>query len=459
MKIILTILSLLFCCNFYSQIIDVENSTNNLSNVTLDINKPLVCNPLGTELGHFDNLNLPKEKEKNKNLTFDSPYARSLRFSLKFNEDCDYNLGNFNQLDWNKVMAIHQTNGSNKLNSIRIGWRWNLITEKMEVGFYGHIQYIGNDNPGREFFYLSSVNLNQFYNVELILGMSGMGIIIDDVGAYIKRRGMLEPNNQGHVKTAFFKSAYFGGQECPPQDVSMRVEGIKGDRNKTNWHTGTCEKTFARSIFYSDENLIVNASRKITLSAQVYRGQYDSGSDNSFNKDIPPGYSSGNEIPWFESDGERYVKIESGSQLVCQAGEEIRLLPGFHAEYGSFFTARINENIVCTAFTKQTDDELEYLEEDTESENNFSAIENEVNLNYVNKAFPNPFSTQLTIEVAENYVGGELSIFDVMGSLITTIKLTKNQLTLDDFNLYASGLYTLVFSKNEYFETQKIVKQ
>lgn len=457
MKSILTILSLLFCCNFHSQIIDVENSTNNLSNVTLIIQKPIIgC--LGID--HYDNVNLPKEKEKNKNLNYTSPYARSLRFSIKFNDDCNYDLGNTNQLDWNKIMAIKQTNeGNGDFTNMRIGWRWNTTTFKMEIGLYAHVNHQSNNNPGREFFYLSSVNLNQFYNAELILGMSGMGLIFGDVGAYIKRRGLLEPNNQGHVKTAFFKSAYFGGQECPPQDVSMRVEGIKGDRKKTNWHTGTCEKTFARSIFYSDENLIVNASRKITLSAQVYRGQYDSASDILFNNDIPSGYSSGDEIPWFESDGERYVKIESGSQLICQAGEEIRLLPGFHAEYGSFFTARINENIVCTAFTKQSDDELDYLEDHIGSENIINSIENEVNLNYVNIAFPNPFSTQLTFEIAENYVGGELSIYDVMGSLITTINLTNNQLTLDDFDQYASGLYTLVFSKNEYFETQKVVKQ
>jgi hypothetical protein len=366
----------------FSQILNIENSTNNMLNVTLDIDHPLICTP---SLGHKDNLSLSKEKEKNKNLNYDSPYARSLRFSLKFNDNCEYDLGNTNQLDWNKVMTIQQTNADllNRFNNIRVGWRWNLITEKMEVGFYGHIRHDDDneDNPGREFFYLRDVNLDQFYNTELIMGMSGMGIIVGDVGAYIKRRGILEPNNNGHVKTAFLKSAYFGGQECPPHKVSMRVEDIKGDRKKTNWHSGTCEKTFARSIFYSDENLIVNASRKITLSAQVYRGQYDSGSNNAFSSTIPSGYSSGDEIPWFESDGERYVKIESGSQLVCQAGEEIRLLPGFHAEYGSFFTARINENIVCTAFTKQSDDELEYLEEDTESENNFSAIENEVNLN------------------------------------------------------------------------------
>jgi hypothetical protein len=150
------------------------------------------------------------------------------------------------------------------------------------------------------------------------------------------------------------------------------------------------------------------------------------------------------------------VTIQSGTS-VSFYGQMVVMKPGFTSVMGSNFKANPTPCLYGCGngkSTVETNNDEEIVEE-------VETFDDEIviNVDKSNEVFPNPFSTQLTIEVAENYVGGELSIYDVMGLLVTTIKLTKNQLTLDDFNQYASGLYTLVFSKNEYFETQKIVKQ
>lgn len=455
----LTVLILLLSVGINAQDIDVENSNNQMSNVTLDINKPINCN---TDFDHRDNLSLPKDKEKQKNINANSTYARSLRFKLKFKNNCVYNLGNSNQLDWNKVMAIHQTNDGalfeNTFNNMRVGWRWNLTKNLMELGFYAHIKHTTNNNPGREFFYLCDVSLETFYNTELILGNGGLGIIVGDVGGYIKRRDIFENDK---VKTAFFKSAYFGGQECPPHKVAMRVENIKGDKNKTNWHGGTCEKTFARSIFYSGENLDVSAARKITLSQQVYRGQYDAGSTVAFNNNIPAGFSSGDEIPWFESDGERFVKVESGTVLVMRAGEEIVFLSGFVAELGSDFTAKIDPAISCESFNFRPsglDDNDSLLSNSEEIQST-----NEVADDFISvKIFPNPTTNSFTYQSNVNIQNSIFKITNVLNQTVYT--KTVNDETTDvnfDISDLAKGIYflNLYSAEGKLLSSKKIIKQ
>ena len=58
-----------------------------------------------------------------------------------------------NQSDWNKLMGL--TTDRIHKNSIRIGWRWNPRTQRVELGFYGYLngtrfmQMLGDASPGQ----------------------------------------------------------------------------------------------------------------------------------------------------------------------------------------------------------------------------------------------------------------------------------------------------------------------
>jgi len=289
-----------------------------------------------------------------------------LRFKAKFKDNCSYNHNNANQLDWNKLLMVAQKRSilegfaQTDATSIRLGWRWNTSTSRMELGLYGHIKHDDNGNVGREFLYLTDVALEEEFHGELILSGVGMGVIVNGKGSFIKREDILD---EGTVKTVMKRNAFFGGQECPPHFMRINLVDLKAD-GFTNWNASTCYKTFSRSTFYDYDNFDVTASNDIILSEQVYRGQYDSNSDDTFNNTIPAGYSSGDEIPWFESEGQRYVKINSGADIRFKAGNKIELLPGFRAELGSKFSAIIDP-IVCGSFHLRTAN----VEIDTSSEN------------------------------------------------------------------------------------------
>lgn len=223
---------------------------------------------------------------------------------------------------------------------------------------YGHIRHVSsnyssltglNQYVGREFLRITDVDKEEWFDAELILGAEGIGVIVNDIGSFIKREDIFDP---GSVKTSYRRSGYFGGNECPPHKMEIDVENIRGDNDRTNWQNGACEKTYSRSIFYNYEDLNVDAARTITFSEEVYRGQYNF--DDFLAGDIPAGYNVGDEIPWSEIDGNdgggRYVIVESGSDLTLRAGERITFKTGTHIEAGADFKAEINNSIACANF-------------------------------------------------------------------------------------------------------------
>lgn len=55
----------------------------------------------------------------------------SIGFSVLFDDNCKYDLGTIDQLDINKLIGISY--GYHHTNSIRIGWRYNTATDKIEL--------------------------------------------------------------------------------------------------------------------------------------------------------------------------------------------------------------------------------------------------------------------------------------------------------------------------------------
>ncbi len=466
-KYIYIISSFIISLHSYSQTMNIDSGLEHMSNATLNLDgNPAVCEDWPIVLGHGDGLNLPKDAERTRNHSNGDTWARTLRFKAKFDNGCAYTLpnNNPNQLDWNKLLRIAEFPGTD-FTSVRLGWRWNIPRGVMEVGLYGHIRHHKsgpNAHIGREFLYLTDVQLNTFFDCELILSGIGMGVIVNGVGSFIKREDIFV---EGGLTTAYNRSAYFGGQECPPNDMAIRVERINGD-DITNWADGACDKTFSRSIFYDYDNFTINAARTITLSEQVYRGQFASGNT------IPTGYSIGDEIPWFQSDGDRFVTIKDGADITFKAGDKITLKTGFHAEAGSKFKASINSNLACASFTARYTNDIN----DTVNDNTLNNTATNINsikgtngsLTVVNplvenvkntyfKVFPNPTKHSVTLITPDDAISN-VTITDMLGNVLFEAKYSTSENNIDVSNL-PNGIYFIkANTMNKVFIT-KLVKE
>jgi hypothetical protein len=139
---------------------------------------------------------------------------RALRFRATFASDAAYTTqAASNQSDWNKLMGI-STDRIHK-NSIRIGWRWNPATSRVELGFYGYL------NGTRLSQQLAEVALGQPIDCEL--HMTNLGLTASAGGHSHTESGSL---GVSLPLTWVLHSAYFGGAETAPHDLHVTVTDI-----------------------------------------------------------------------------------------------------------------------------------------------------------------------------------------------------------------------------------------
>lgn len=142
---------------------------------------------------------------------------RSLRFRATFSADAAYTTSNpANQSDWNKLMGI--TTDRIHKNSIRIGWRWNPQSQKVELGFYGYLD-------GARFMpMLTDVAPGQSIDCELRMTNTSI----------TARAGSVTRTETGSLGASFpttwvLHSAYFGGDETAPHDIHITVDNVSAD--------------------------------------------------------------------------------------------------------------------------------------------------------------------------------------------------------------------------------------
>jgi len=143
---------------------------------------------------------------------------RSVSFQVLFPASAAYRTSAAaNQLDWNKVMGI--TTLRIHHNSIRLGWRWLPSEDRMELGFYGYIRGRRIDQA------IARVRLDEWVDVELRLHRGGLAVRVGS--ARYERAESLGLSSIFPTPTWILRTAYFGGDETAPHDMTVRVRSIR----------------------------------------------------------------------------------------------------------------------------------------------------------------------------------------------------------------------------------------
>ena len=253
--------------------------------------------------------------------TWSSDPLRTLSFSAKFYSNCNYDLGDSDQNDWNKLMKLSPVWTSfGKMHSNRLGWRYNLDLEQIQLAMFLHINHppTGNDASKRVYFPLNSTNLNVFNSVELIYSNSLMATTVGKKSVVVKELFFSETYNSGVLRNAFF-----GGNETAPQDVTIKVENIKVDYPPIRFKQSD-EKHFFRCKFYNGDKLSYYAEDKIIAA--------------SYNSQSQPKNS--------------FFIAEAGSDVTLISANEIVLDSNTHIQAGASFHAKIEScsDIEVTTF-------------------------------------------------------------------------------------------------------------
>ncbi|MHC4391816.1 MAG: hypothetical protein ACYS22_10960 [Planctomycetota bacterium] len=139
--------------------------------------------------------------------------GRTVAFKVRFGRATKYaTVDPKNQLDWNKIMGISTLliHGD----SIRLGWRYDPKTDRIQLGFYGYIRNKRISEP------ITHVKRGRWAKVALSLSPSGLAVTVN--GKTVEREGPL-----GVTAPSFIlRTAYFGGDETAPHPMKIDVKDI-----------------------------------------------------------------------------------------------------------------------------------------------------------------------------------------------------------------------------------------
>lgn len=157
------------------------------------------------------------------------------------------------------------------------------------------------------------------------------------------------------------------------------------------------------------------------------------------------------------------VTVQSGQQLELVARDVIELLPGFSAEAGSNFVARIDPTI-CAGVMKMGNPSPDSSSSDSTASLSHSTKSNPIitttDKNFKIKTYPNPNNGILSIEFDGNsFENYELYLLDEQGKIIyqsKTIKESKIDINMSGFG---KGVYVLniLDTKNKSAFVNKII--
>lgn len=138
----------------------------------------------------------------------------SLPFSVNFDESCRYDLGTIDQLDVNKLAGV--SFGNHETNSIRIGWAYNLITQKMDLFAYCY------ENGTRLIHPIGNCNLSEDVSIKLELNFNGNTFKISLAGSAFREF----PYKYPALKAGYYLFPYFGGNNPAPHNMIIYLDGI-----------------------------------------------------------------------------------------------------------------------------------------------------------------------------------------------------------------------------------------
>ncbi|MCC7246617.1 MAG: zinc-dependent metalloprotease, partial [Saprospiraceae bacterium] len=159
------------------------------------------------------------------------------------------------------------------------------------------------------------------------------------------------------------------------------------------------------------------------------------------------------------------VVVQAGSTARFLAGESVRLKPGFWAQAGCNFTARIQACDPCTSARPLVKKEVEtpqptvYFLDNSTDRSGITAV---TPFNAI--AFPNPFESYTTIQYEMLQDGNaSIQLFDAMGRLVQDIQPQIHQTAgmhyvYPETGAWAAGVYTLRITCNGQQVMLKVIK-
>ncbi len=136
---------------------------------------------------------------------------------VEFSKNCDYDLGDEDQKDWNKLVGLFYNFLNTLDNTVMVGWRWNPDTKRMELNAYYHV------NGSRDFTRpLLDVELGNPFRVDIRVDYEKREYTVA-LERYSDGKQALDTKAFSHDRGRCLEiNTYFGGNETAPRTLTIR---------------------------------------------------------------------------------------------------------------------------------------------------------------------------------------------------------------------------------------------
>lgn len=157
-------------------------------------------------------------------------------------------------------------------------------------------------------------------------------------------------------------------------------------------------------------------------------------------------------------------KVPANKNCKVESVNEINLKPGFYAEMGSSFVARIDENPVL----KSSDisktivrNQIPFEPLKTHELNAYEDLSEQVELDVNFFCYPNPFSDKINIQNKGDIQSFQVFIFDLLGNELFSDKYYHvDSVEISNLNKLNNGMYFLIIKdKDRVILNSKLIKQ
>ncbi len=150
-----------------------------------------------------------------------SPMKKGFQWLIYFDDTCKYNLNSVDQLDWNKACGISLFDFiPNDNNSIRLGWRYNPESDKIELTAYVHDQGPTVFLPDEPF----EVDPHKGIRVTIRTYVDKWVLEVTEIEAKKTKTFSYTPKEVNTYMFAYENGFYFGGNKTAPHDMALAKE-------------------------------------------------------------------------------------------------------------------------------------------------------------------------------------------------------------------------------------------
>ena len=153
------------------------------------------------------------------------PNNKEYQWVVALDDSCVYSFKDLdkgtvaeNQWDWNKLVGLSLFDFiPNDKNSIRVGWRYNPTTQKIELGAYMHLdsKIIFSDPI------TLNIEPNELVRVSIKTYTDKWVVNIISLDSKVEMTYTQTLNKAKHFNFAYENQFYFGGQEVAPHDMHI----------------------------------------------------------------------------------------------------------------------------------------------------------------------------------------------------------------------------------------------